>query len=87
MTGLIEEPAFREHLQQHPLPPCTGLTTEDDIDREAIFITEAISQIAASLVPRKRRLSTGQPMVDEGNQEQGYAGPEEPPKEPSTLSG
>ena len=61
ITGLIKEPVFRERLQLYPLPPCTGLTTEEEIDREAVIITEAISRTAASLVPRKRDSARGSP--------------------------
>jgi len=61
MTGLIEEPAFREHLQLYPLPPCSSLTTEEELDQEAIIITEAISRTAASLAPRKRDSARGSP--------------------------
>jgi len=61
MTGLIEEPAFRERLQIYPLPPCSSLTTEEGLDQEAIVITEAISRTAASLAPRKRDSARGSP--------------------------
>jgi exonuclease III len=61
MTGLIEESAFKERLQSYPLPPRTSLATTEELDQEAIIITEAISKTAASLAPRKRDSARGNP--------------------------
>ena len=86
MTGLIEEPAFRERLRSYPIPPCTSLATKEELDEEAITITEAISKTAASLAPRKRDSARGSPWWTE----EGPKGPVEKEikrKRPKSESG